>query len=704
MGRGGNMQIDLDTTRWTMRFGGNRYDLNFANGGLRNLYFGPDFDGPVATVPDHHQNFDQLRETRPEAAVFTGPNRHRVFWHSAAGEEIEQGLAITLASDHLVARLEFLFDAATGSLRRKTRLIASSQTPVDIRGALSFSVLVSEPVTQITYLTGAWGHETQVRSVEPDYSSLLLESRSGKTGFEFQPYLALETATGTYLVELFWSGNWHIHARTRAVDAIVVGGLPDAGADIRLEPGESLNLPEAIFLRVAGNLDVATHRLHDLRRLLQVGDIARIPVQFNSWYPYSGDPTSETMISLADVAKDLGCEVFVLDAGWYTNDAELQSDDLWHSTGDWSVHRGRFPGGLEELSAHCRKIGIGFGIWFEPEGIGAEAKLRQIHPDWMHWVHGRAPDPAKRSILNLGIPAAREWARDRMLGILRSTGASWMKWDFNTDLVSGGWSPDAPEYLRLRDPVVEHVQGVYRLQQEIREAMPGLVLEMCASGGGRFDGGLLRNAHVNWMSDQWQAVKNLAIHFGSQLAHPAKLCNDWLIDWPEPPEDKTPNSDASLEWHWDGRGDLRFRLRVAMLGTFGLSSKLSLWSEAEIETARAHISWYKEKARDVISDGDQYLLTEPPPLSGRGDWAGIWYVAKDRSRGVAYVFRLEGESGERSFPLEGLDPDATYAVSSLDGGLELCSGRDLAAGLTVHIHETFGSAALAITQVDGAPA
>lgn len=692
-----NVNIDSDAGRWTIRFGGNRYDLILSNGALRNVYFGPDFEGPVESMPDHHQNFDQLRETRPEGAVFIGPNRDRIFWDSASPSESPEGLTITLVSAHLTARLGFIFDDTTGSLRRSTTLTASSDEAVDIRGALSIAAMIGEPIRRVTYLTGAWGHETQVRSIDPDFTSLVLESRSGKTGFEFHPYVALDAASGTYICELFWSGNWHIHARTCADDAIVAGGLPETIV-VRLEPGEEFELPEAIILRSDGDLNLATHRLHDLRRNLQVGDVERIPVQFNSWYPYSGDPTSEKMIALADAARELGCEVFVLDAGWYTSDGEPQSDDLWHATGDWAVHRGRFPDGLETLSRHCREIGIGFGIWFEPEGIGAHSKLRQAHPEWMHWVHGRAPDPTKRAILNLGIPAAREWVRNRMLAILERTDASWMKWDFNTDLVSGGWAPETPANLKRRDPVIEHVRGVYRLQQEIRAARPDLILEMCASGGGRFDGALMRNAHVNWMSDQWQAVKNLAIHFGSQLAHPAKLCNDWLINWPKP-KDETRPADPSLEWRWDDRGDLKFRLRVAMLGTFGISSKLDMWTKEEIATAREHITWYKRAARDVISSGDQYLLTEAPPLTGKADWAAIWYAAKDRSRGVGHFFRLEGTDAERTFVLPGLDASATYEVSFFDGGAEYQTGAELARGVRVTIAETYGSALVAVSRV-----
>ena len=103
-----------------------------------------------------------------------------------------------------------------------------------------------------------------------------------------------------------------------------------------------------------------------------------------------------------------------------------------------------------------------------------------------------------------------------------------MKWDFNADLGAGGWAPGLPETLTEQDPLVAHYDGLYRLQDAIRRWFPDLILEMCASGGGRMDGELLSHAHVNWVSDQPGPLRKLAIHFGTQLAHPAVVCNDWL--------------------------------------------------------------------------------------------------------------------------------------------------------------------------------
>jgi hypothetical protein len=38
-----------------------------------------------------------------------------------------------------------------------------------------------------------------------------------------------------------------------------------------------------------------------------------------------------------------------------------------------------------------REAGMGFGIWCEPEAVGACSDLRARHPDWVHHIDGKAP-------------------------------------------------------------------------------------------------------------------------------------------------------------------------------------------------------------------------------------------------------------------------------------------------------------------------
>jgi alpha-galactosidase len=318
--------------------------------------------------------------------------------------------------------------------------------------------------------------------------------------------------------------------------------------------------------------------------------------------------------------------------------------------------------------------------------------VRRKRPEWLHAIGGGVPRAEDRAILHLGVPAAREFVRDRVLSVLQRTNAVWMKWDFNTDLDQGGWSPGLPEELTGQDPLIAHYRGLYRLQDEIRAALPNLTLEMCAGGGSRMDGAIMRHAHANWMSDQTQPLVNLAIHFGSHLAHPAVERNNWLVEWPP--------HDALHKRQWtDDRGDLAFRTRVAMLGTFGISAPVERWSEAEVAHVREHVIWYKQLVQPLIQTGDHFLLTGPPPLDGNGDWAAVWYVGKDAEKGVLFAFRLASGIGERTFALPGLDPSRRYAVTPFGGERVERSGEELAAGLMVTADERFRSALVAVERV-----
>ena len=384
--------------------------------------------------------------------------------------------------------------------------------------------------------------------------------------------------------------------------------------------------------------------------------------------------------------------MFVLDAGWYTTEVENPNDGWWIRTGDWVVNRKWYPNGLEELSGFCHARGIDFGLWFEPEAVGPSAVIRREHPEWLHAIGGQVTPAGQRAVLNLGVPAARAFIRERILDTLYATKADWMKWDFNTDLRQGGWAPGTPDELACHDPLIAHYRGLYQLQAEIRQALPGLTLEMCAGGGGRFDPAILACSHVNWMSDQTNALMNLAIHFGSQLAHCAFECNDWLVEWP-------PHSGVGGEV--DYRGDLPFRTRVAMLGSFGVSAPLDRWSDEDAAAVKTHVDWYEQIIQPIILNGDQYLLTDAPPLDGNGDSGGGLVRRPRPGTGRLFVFRLAGSDPQRLFALPGLGPEAMYRLRTPEGWTAIHTGAELAEGLLVDIDELYRSALIYVENTKG---
>ena len=651
------------------------------------------FDGFALTcdcVPESMEEVAPRGSAAETAMVRLGQRLEPVRWDIAAWHQLDELTHSILlrARDHpLEADIGLSIDRPSGLLARHTLLRHHGEVALlDITATVGFWFGIHEPIERILYLSGSWAEETQLKRVQPDEAGLLLESRAGKTGFDFQPYAALRSAAAIYLFQLLWSGNWMMQITPDEVGASVWGGFNNWRFRHRLVPGASLVLPTVLFGRFEEGLDGATRRLHDFRRAQRPDPDRPIPVQFNSWYPYLGEPSAERLLPLVPAARDLGCEAFVVDAGWYRTD-EGDSDAHWDErTGDWRVSRTRFPGGMREISRSCHALGLKFGLWFEPEVIGPLSSIRRQHPEWLHHIDGTPPDPQDRAVLNLGVPAAWQHVFGRVTRILRAVEVDWMKWDFNAEIGPGGWAPGLPRRLTGQAPLVAHYEGLYRLQDAIRAAFPDLILEMCASGGGRMDGEILAHAHINWLSDQIGSFRQLAIHFGAQRAHPAVVCNGWLIDWP--PGSISYDEDKPFR---DPRGDLAFRLHVAMLGSFGMSARLELWTDSDRALVAAHSAFYRARLRAIIQHGDQYILTRPPPPDGNGDWAAIWYAAKDSSEGVLFAFRLAGPAAEQRFALAGLDPGARYRVAPFGGSPVEAEGTALGEGLAVALPETFRS-------------
>ena len=688
------VQYDAEKRVWDLTWQHILLRLRLFDGLLWADYFGP--AAWADTTAPQTPFGDVIWETRCMAGVSLAPDETAVQWELAEWSQptpVSCVIRLCAVDQPVACHVRFDQDKESGLLLVHTEISnAGPDVMLDICHAVSAGLSLPDRVSEIVHLSGRWGAETQIQRLALSTTPIVLESRSGKTGFEYLPYVALLAPGYTFVVELAWSGNWVMPVRRLADGRVTVSaGLNDWGLRHRLRPGETLALPDVFALCVKGDLNAATQRLHDYRRRYPGPDNQHpVPVQFNSWYVYNEQVPVDQMKAAADAAAALGCEVFVLDAGWYTTEVENPNEGWWTRTGDWVVNARWFPNGLEELSDHCHSHGLDFGIWFEPEAVGASSVIRREHPEWLHAMGGRPAPPDQRGILNLGVPEARAFIRERIGRILRATKAEWMKWDFNTDLRQGGWAPGTPDELAHQDPLIAHYRGLYQLQREIREAIPSLTLEMCAGGGGRFDPAILTNSHVNWMSDQTNPLMNLAIHFGSQLAHCAFECNDWLVEWP-------PHSAVGAEA--DPRGDLAFRTRVAMLGSFGISARVERWTEDDKAMVKTHVNWYKQIIQPIILNGDQYLLTEAPPLDGNGDWAAVWYAAKNGERGVLFAFRLAGTDAHHLLRLPGLSPNARYRLRSPEGWTAERSGEELAEGLVVDLDEPYRSALVYVEQL-----
>ena len=200
---------------------------------------------------------------------------------------------------------------------------------------------------------------------------------------------------------------------------------------------------------------------------------------YNSWYVTEFDVNFDNQAAAARKAAELGVELFVMDDGWFG----VRDDD--HSgLGDWTVDRRKFPAGLGPLIEYVNSLGMEFGIWVEPEMVNVRSELYARHPDWVYHFPNRPRSEGRNQlVLNFGREDVQDFVLDFMHDLLSQNNIHFVKWDMNRSFSEPGY-PEA-EPGRERELWVRHVQGLYRIFAELRQAHPQVMFESCSSGGGR---------------------------------------------------------------------------------------------------------------------------------------------------------------------------------------------------------------------------
>ena len=93
-----------------------------------------------------------------------------------------------------------------------------------------------------------------------------------------------------------------------------------------------------------------------------------------------------------------------------------------------------------------------------------------------------------------------------------------MKWDMNR-ILSDVFSPSLPAE-RQEETAHRYMLGVYRMMKDLTEEFPEILFEGCASGGNRFDLGILCYFPQIWASDDTDAVSRVQIQEGYSYGYP----------------------------------------------------------------------------------------------------------------------------------------------------------------------------------------
>jgi alpha-galactosidase len=364
-------------------------------------------------------------------------------------------------------------------------------------------------------------------------------------------------------------------------------------------------------------------------------------VLINNWEATYFDFTEEKLISIAEKAKDLGLELFVLDDGWFKN----RNDDN-AGLGDWIPDKRKLPNGLDGLIKKINDMGLRFGLWIEPEMVNEDSDLYRAHPDWALTAPNRAPMMARNQlVLDLSRREVHDYLYTTISGLLKKYNITYIKWDFNRP-ISDVYSHAIPS-SRQGEVTHRYYLSLYKLYDKLTEEFPHVLFEGCAGGGGRFDAGMLQYSPQIWCSDNTDAIARLKIQYGTSFGYPSSAVGAHVS--------ASPNHQTGRKTPLNTRGI------VTMSGTFGYELDLSKLSDEECEEMKAQIRRFKE-VEPIVHGGKLYRLSN---MSDSTHYVAWEYVSDDQSRALLNIVVTNplANSAPVHIKLKGLLPDAVYSVN-----------------------------------------
>ncbi|MCI9490850.1 MAG: alpha-galactosidase [Dorea sp.] len=476
-------------------------------------------------------------------------------------------------------------------------------------------------------------------------------STRGTSSHQYNPFLILSDRTTTeetgncFGLSLLYSGDFLGTAEHDQYNQtrVLMGIHPD-NFTWCIKPGDSFYAPEAALAwsgNGLGQLSRIYHRAYRDNLCRGIWKTKRRPVLLNSWEGVYFDFNGDKLVEMAQEARELGVELFVMDDGWFGK-RDLDVSGL----GDWFVNEEKLGCSLASISERIHALGMKFGIWFEPEGINEDSELYRNHPDWAMQIPGKAPSRSRyQLLLDFSREDVREYILSQICQVLDSTEIEYLKWDLNRSL-SDIYSAALPAE-RQGEAAHRYVLGVYDMLEKLNSRYPGMLIEGCSGGGGRFDAGMLYYTPQIWCSDDTDAIERLSIQYGTSFGYPISTMGSHVS--------KCPNEQT-------GRiTPIHTRAAVAMSGTFGYELDPHEMTQEEKETVKLQIEEFKSYY-DLIQYGDYYRLTNPETAESWHSWQ---FASSDGSEALLISVALKTHpNGPGCWcRLKGLKEDSTYLVN-----------------------------------------
>ncbi len=511
-----------------------------------------------------------------------------------------------------------------------------------------FETLMSTELTlpgtepyHIVNTNGGWGAEFIPADTVLEAGSLTFESRQGRSGHINSPYViaytdADELKGRVFSAHLMWSGNFKVKAHRDLLNITrVTLGLNSFDFEHVLKGGESFEAP-AVICTISDGFGAMSRNLNRFgyNEVLPKNFAKKpLPVLYNSWEATEFDVNVKDQTALAKKAAAAGCELFVMDDGWFG----ARNDD--HAgLGDWYVNKEKFPNGLGELIESVNALGMDFGLWVEPEMVNPDSDLYRAHPDWAyHYDTRKSNEIRNQLVLNMTKPEVQEYIFNCVDTLLSENNIKYIKWDMNRPFSeTGGENLEHPKMLWYL-----HTKAVYSIVDRLKEKHPEVQFESCSSGGGRCDWGALEHYDEVWTSDNTDAIDRIFIQKNYALTRPVKTMRAWVTD---------------INWY-NRDTPLDFRFNISMRGVLSMGGNLNNYSDDDIAVSRKYVDMYKS-FRNIIQFGDLYRLLD----IDKDEISADIYVDDAKDNAVLFIATVNTRCMKKTLPLyiQGLDDSKIY--------------------------------------------
>lgn len=426
-----------------------------------------------------------------------------------------------------------------------------------------------------------------------------------------------------------WEFNGRAFGKFTHVTALGVVDLevPILSAGPEVGPLGWFTLPPAFFGIFQGDWDEASWQTTSY---VETALARRLPddrfpyVMWDSW-GYGQDINEATLRRNAEIAASLGIEVFTVDLGWARR------------IGDWRPDPAKFPSGLRALSDYVHSLGMKFGLHLAFAEAHAQASVLIEHPDWRatHNDNYYGADS-----LCLAHRPARDWVIEEIRRVIDEYGVDWILQD-GENMVK---RCDNPAHTHDIDSAnyTGAVHGLDYVLSTIQRQRPQVLWENCENGGAMMTYAMTRRYVTSIAADNAGALPARRSLYGATYPFPTRYTARYM-----PEENLTPAITRSYMFG----------------GPWIFMNRLPALSPAGLALARTEIALYKQ-LRSTIRQARVYHLT-PPPAEGAIDAL----QASHAEEAVIFVHRQNSAATNVRIYPRGLDPDLSYSVASVDGGI-----------------------------------